>query len=306
MNVLTLNKVCKVYDTGVEALKGVDLNVAEGDFFALLGPNGAGKSTTIGIITSLVRKTSGKVHIFGMDTDTHLGQAKLHIGTVPQEINFSQFETCQQIVAHQGGFFGLRRRQAQANAEKCLEQVGLWPKRNTPSRMLSGGMRRRLMLARAMVHEPRLLILDEPTAGVDVELRRGLWELLTQLNTGGTTIVLTTHYLEEAESLCRNIAIIDEGRIVENTRMRELIAALDVQTFVLDTCQAVSTPPDLRGCSVHRIDEHTLQVEISRQVTLNDMFNELSRHGIQVSGMRNKSNRLEELFMKLVDSKQQH
>jgi ABC-2 type transport system ATP-binding protein len=283
------------------ALKGVNLDVLEGDFFALLGPNGAGKSTTIGIIASLINKTSGKVAIFGHDIDTDVAAAKSYLGLVPQEINFNQFEPVVEIVANQAGYYGIQRREAFERAETCLKRLGLWEKRRTMARTLSGGMKRRLMIARALVHEPRLLILDEPTAGVDIEIRRSMWQFLREINAAGTTIILTTHYLEEAESLCRNIAIIDEGELIENTSTRQLLNTLSMETFVLDLDTPLSTLPDLPDHKLQLIDEHTLEVEILRDKTINRLFSDLSGLGINVLSMRNKTNRLEQLFMHLVE-----
>ena len=300
MNALEITGLHKVYKNGVQALKGIDLRVQQGDFFALLGPNGAGKSTTIGIVSSLVNKTAGKVRVFGHDIDTELEIAKAHIGLVPQELNFSQFEPGLQIVINHAGFYGVPRALAYQRAEKYLKPLGLWEKRNQPSRMLSGGMKRRLMIARALLHEPRLLILDEPTAGVDIELRRSLWEFLKQINANGTTIILTTHYLEEAESLCRNIAIIDKGLIIENTGMKSLLAKLHMETFILDIDRPLSAAPSLPAFHLQRLDELTLSVDITKEQNLNDLFAALSAQGIHVKSLRNKANRLEELFLGLL------
>lgn len=300
MHALEIRQLTKVYKNGAVALKGIDLTVDEGAFFALLGPNGAGKSTTIGIISSLVNKTGGTVRIFGVDMDTHLEEAKSSIGLVPQEINFSQFETVLDIVVNQAGYYGVRRPLALARAEKYLGRLGLWERRNHRSRTLSGGMKRRLMIARAMLHEPRLLILDEPTAGVDIELRRSLWDFLRETNAAGTTIILTTHYLEEAESLCRNIAIIDKGEIIENTTMKHLLAQLNVETFILDLRRPLAAMPDLDCFALRRIDETTLSVDISKDRSVNELFAQLSARGIEVASMRNKANRLEEVFMRLL------
>ncbi len=300
---LQLSQLKKVYANGFEALRGIDLTVQQGDFFALLGPNGAGKSTTIGIISSLVTKSSGKVEVFGYDLDTQLNDAKKCLGLVPQEFNFSQFETPQQIVVNQAGYYGIPRKQAVKRAEQVLKQLGLWDKRDQPSRNLSGGMKRRLMIARALMHEPKLLILDEPTAGVDIELRRSMWEFLTELNASGTTIVLTTHYLEEAESLCRNIAIIDRGQIIENTSKKALLAKLDMETFVLDIEAWQGELPNISGMSLRQIDDHTLEVDVMRSDSVNDLFLKLNTIGIKVLSMRNKANRLEELFVRIVENK---
>ncbi len=298
---LQLTAVTKTYKSGVSALKGIDLVVQPGDFFALLGPNGAGKSTSIGIVSSLVRKTTGKVSIFGHDLDTDLEQAKRQIGVVPQEFNFGQFEKVIDILATQAGYYGIPSKRAYEQAEKYLHQLGLWDKRNQQARVLSGGMKRRLMIARALVHEPRLLILDEPTAGVDIELRRSMWDYLTELNAKGTTIILTTHYLEEAESLCRNIAILDHGRVVENTDMRSLLAKLQQETYVLDLDHELAQVPALDHYSLRLAKPGSLEVDIQRGQTLNAVFAALSEQGVHVSSMRNKSNRLEELFVRLVD-----
>lgn len=289
----------KTYAGGVQALKGIDLNVEAGDFYALLGPNGAGKSTTIGIISALVNKTAGKVRVFGYDTDKDIVNAKRQLGLVPQEFNFNPFETVYQIVVHQAGYYGVERKQAAASAEKYLRQLDLWDKRDERARMLSGGMKRRLMIARALMHEPKLLILDEPTAGVDIELRRSMWGFLRDLNNSGTTIILTTHYLEEAEMLCRHIGIIQHGRLVENTSMRELLSKLKSETFILDLA-AKSALPKLNGYRSQLLDTSTLEVEVMREQGLNSLFNQLSAQGVQVLSMRNKANRLEELFVTLV------
>lgn len=299
---LSIEGLSKTYASGVEALKNIDLVVEEGDFFALLGPNGAGKSTTIGIISSLVNKSAGKVRVFGHDLDQDLTLAKRQLGLVPQEFNFSVFETVQQIVVNQAGYYGMPRKEALARTEEILPQLGLWDKRHTTARELSGGMKRRLMIARALIHKPRLLILDEPTAGVDIELRRSMWEFLRQLNAAGTTIVLTTHYLEEAESLCRNIAIIDKGVIVENTTMKSLLGKLDIETFILDTSELPAELPYFDRYEVRKRDNHTLEVDVSKSQGLNGLFVELSGHEIEVLSMRNKANRLEELFLRLVEN----
>jgi ABC-2 type transport system ATP-binding protein len=287
----------------VAALKGVDLEVEEGDFFALLGPNGAGKTTLIGIVTSLVGKTAGEVTVFGHDIDRSLDAAKSCIGVVPQEFNFNQFESPLTIVVNQAGFYGIERRIARERAERCLKLLSLWDQRNRAARTLSGGMKRRLMIARALMHEPRLLILDEPTAGVDIEIRRSMWDFLRELNARGTSIILTTHYLEEAETLCRNIAIIDGGRIVERDRMSVLMRRLRTETFVLDLASPLDAAPSLGGFEVERIDDHTLEVEVTSGQSLNEVFGRLSALGITVQSMRNKVNRLEELFMRLVERK---
>ena len=292
----------KTYPNGPEALKGIDLDVREGDFFALLGPNGAGKSTTIGIIASLVTKTAGTVRVFDADIDTDLQTAKTYLGLVPQEFNFNMFEPVQQIVINQAGYYGIPRRQAQQRSEQVLRRLGLWDKRRSIARELSGGMKRRLLIARALVHEPRLLILDEPTAGVDIEIRRSMWRFLREINEQGTTIILTTHYLEEAESLCRNIAIINHGEIVEDTDMKTLLGKLHLETFVLNLRQPISDLPSLPGYPLRQTDATTLEVDIDKTQNLNALFQHLSTHGIDVLSMRNKTNRLEELFVRLVEN----
>lgn len=300
MKALDIQQLEKTYANGHVALAGIELCVEQGDFFALLGPNGAGKSTTIGIVTSLVRKTSGKVSVFEHDIDKELDAAKACLGIVPQEFNFSPFESTFNIVVNQAGFYGLPRKQAIEKTNHYLNQLGLWEKRKEPSRSLSGGMKRRLMIARALVHEPRMLILDEPTAGVDVELRRSMWEFLSELNAKGTTILLTTHYLEEAENLCRNIAIIDEGKIIENTSMKSLLSKLDKQTFVIDLKNPISELVDFNDFLVRKLDDMTLEVEIKTDQVLNDLFILFQKQGYEVCSMRNKTNRLEELFMDLL------
>ena len=300
---LEISGLTKTYKGGFQALKGIDLTVKQGDFFALLGPNGAGKSTTIGIITSLVNKTAGSVAVFGHDIDQALEAAKSFIGLVPQEFNFNQFEPLMKILVNQAGYYGVERKLAVERAEKYLKQLDLWEKRNDAARMLSGGMKRRLMIARALMHEPKMLILDEPTAGVDIELRRSMWGFLRELNEQGITIILTTHYLEEAEMLCRNIAIIDSGIIVENTDMKSLLAKLDVETFVFDL-KPNSAPKELDSLSSRVIDDHTLEVDVNKSQTINAIFTELNKQGLEVLSMRNKSNRLEELFVSLVGSGQ--
>lgn len=297
---LSIKQLTKTYGNGFEALKGIDLEVKEGDFFALLGPNGAGKSTTIGVICSLVTKSDGKVEIFGHDIDTDFAAAKKQLGIVPQEFNFSQFEQVRTIVVNQGGYYGLKRSLAEERADKYLKQLGLWDKRHTPARMLSGGMKRRLMIARALVHEPRLLILDEPTAGVDIELRRSMWQFLRDINAQGTTIILTTHYLEEAESLCRNVAIINQGTIVENTSVKALLKTLNKEVFILDTREALQEAPEVKGYKLRLVEEHSLEVEVEKGGSLNEVFASLTQSGVHVVSMRNKANRLEELFVSLV------
>ncbi len=303
MSALSVRGLTKTYGNGVQALKGIDLDVEAGDFFALLGPNGAGKTTLIGILTSLVRKSAGSASVFGHDLDRELELAKSCVGIVPQEINFNMFETPLTIVVNQAGFYGIPRPVARASAERCLRQLQLWDKRNAAARTLSGGMKRRLMIARALMHEPRLLILDEPTAGVDIEIRRSMWEFLREINARGTTIILTTHYLEEAESLCRNIAIIDQGAIVERDRMANLLRRLQTETFVLNLRAPLAAAPQLPAFTLTRIDEHTLEAELSKEQNLNALFTELSSRGIEVVSMRNKVNRLEEVFMRLVEAR---
>jgi len=303
MYALSIRGLTKTYKNGVHALKGVDLDVEQGDFFALLGPNGAGKTTLIGILTSLVNKSGGTVSVFDHDLDRELEAAKACIGIVPQEINFNQFETPQTILVNQAGFYGIERGLARERAEKYLSLLQLSDKRNKMARGLSGGMKRRLMIARALVHEPKLLILDEPTAGVDIEIRRSMWEFLREINERGTTIILTTHYLEEAETLCRNIAIINGGLIAERDRMSSLLRKLHTETFVLNTREAVAAVPQVPGYSFDRVDDHTLEVEVSKDQSLNEVFERLTAQGIGVLSMRNKVNRLEELFMKLVENK---
>ncbi len=299
-NALEISGLEKTYPNGFTALKGVDLTVQEGDFFALLGPNGAGKSTTIGIITSLVNKSGGTVRVFGADIDRDPMTARGHIGLVPQEFNFNMFEPTLEVVLNQAGYYGIGAREARARAEVYLRKLGLWDKREVMARNLSGGMKRRLMIARALVHEPRLLILDEPTAGVDIELRRSMWSFLCEVNARGTTIILTTHYLEEAENLCRNIAIIDQGEIIEHTSMRALLNKLNRETMVLDLKQPLATPPEIEGYPIQLLDPHTLEVEVWREQGLNALFGALSSQGIEVVSMRNKANRLEELFLAMV------
>ncbi len=296
---LTVENLRKVYANGFEALKGVSLSVEEGDFYALLGSNGAGKSTTIGIISSLVTKTAGSVKVFGHDIDQDFAAAKRLIGLVPQEFNFNVFEPVEEILVNQAGYFGIPRHTGFERAEQYLKQLGLWDKRRCQARELSGGMKRRLMIARALVHRPRLLILDEPTAGVDIEIRRSMWTYLRELNAAGTTIILTTHYLEEAENLCRNIAIIDKGCVVEQASMKHLLTKLDCEIFVLDLREPLkSLPPTLPDC-LQQIDETTLEAVISRDDSINFLFKALSEHGIEVLSMRNKTNRLEQLFINM-------
>lgn len=301
MHALEVRDLRKTYKNGVEALKGISLTVAEGDFFALLGPNGAGKSTLIGIVSSLVNATAGEVRVFGTSVQAERSGAMSCIGLVPQELNFNQFEKPLEIVVNQAGYYGIPRSVALPRAEKYLRQLQLWDKADKPSRTLSGGMKRRLMIARAMVNEPRLLILDEPTAGVDIEIRRSMWDFIRGINDRGTTVILTTHYLEEAESLCRNIAIIDHGEIIQNTDMKSLLATLDIETFVLDLREPLRECPEVEGMQIAVVDENTLEASLPKQKSLNNLFAELDRRGIHVLSMRNKANRLEELFLRLVD-----
>lgn len=298
---LTIENLSKVYGNGFHALKGIDLKVEQGDFFALLGPNGAGKSTTIGIICSLVSKTGGRVSVFDADIDNNFPKAKKYIGIVPQEFNFNQFVHAEDILVSQAGYYGLPAAIAKGRAHHYLKKLGLWEKRRVPSRMLSGGMKRRLMIARALVHEPRLLILDEPTAGVDIEMRRSMYEFLKEINDAGTTIILTTHYLEEAEALCRNIAIINDGQIVENTSMRSLLQQLNQEAFILDCSDTLPVDIKVEGYTCNRIDENSLEILIEKGQGINPVFSELDRQGIQVASMRNRANRLEEMFVKLVE-----
>ncbi|MFP4696418.1 ABC transporter ATP-binding protein [Thiohalospira sp.] len=301
---LAIRGLTKVYAGDKRALDGIDLTVETGDFFALLGPNGAGKSTTIGILASLVNATAGSVEVFGHDLARERGTVKASIGLVPQEFNFSQFEPVGEIVVNQAGYYGIPRAQAWEKAESLLRRLGLWDRRRDQARKLSGGMKRRLLIARALVHEPRLLILDEPTAGVDIELRRHMWQFLRDINAEGTTVILTTHYLEEAEHLCRNIAIIDDGRIITDTSVKELLSRLDVETFVLNTDRAVGEAPTIPGYTVHRVDATTLEAEVPRAQGLNRLFAALGEQGIEVVSMRTKTNRLEELFVRLTEGEE--
>lgn len=303
MYALELSNLQKTYKSGIEALKGINLTVEKGDFFALLGPNGAGKSTTIGIITSLITKSVGSVKVFGLDLEKEANQVKSHIGLVPQEFNFNIFEKVQQILIKQAGFYGIPRNVAYPRIEKTLKELGLWEKRNQRARFLSGGQKRRLMIARALIHKPPLLILDEPTAGVDIELRRLMWVFLKELNQNGTTIILTTHYLEEAESLCKHIAIIDEGQLIEYGSMSSLLNRLHVQTYILDLDKPLITAPVVPGFPCHLVHPTTLEIDVERVQGLNPVFNVLTQQGITVLSMRNKTNRLEELFIKLTSKK---
>ncbi len=300
MYALEIDQLRKTYAGGFEALKGISLNVKKGDFYALLGPNGAGKSTTIGVISSLVNKTSGTVKVFGFDIDTQLELAKQNLGLVPQEFNFNQFETVEQIVMQQAGYYGVSKALAKERAEKYLTKLDLWEKRKERARNLSGGMKRRLMIARALMHEPQLLILDEPTAGVDIELRRSMWEFLKEINQEqGITIILTTHYLEEAEMLCRNIGIINRGELIENTSMKSLLSKLHVETFILDI-EGEGEVPQLERVVSQRLVNGSLEIEVEKTQGLNPVFSQLTQSGIQVMSMRNKANRLEELFVSIV------
>ncbi|MET0014887.1 MAG: ABC transporter ATP-binding protein [Sedimenticola sp.] len=302
MSALSIRGLRKVYANNFEALKGIDLEIRQGDFFALLGPNGAGKSTAIGIISSLVNKTAGRVEVFGHDLDREPEAVKSCIGLVPQEFNFNVWEPVAEIVVNQAGYYGIPRREAWRRAEESLRQLDLWDKRTEMARNLSGGMKRRLMIARALVHKPRLLILDEPTAGVDIEIRRSMWEFLTDINSRGTTIILTTHYLEEAESLCRNIAIINQGEIVEHSSMGSLLQRLHTETFVLNLQGTLAELPELGGYVLDRVDDCTLEVEVTQDQGINGLFDALSRNGIEVISMRNKQNRLEQLFIDMVET----
>ncbi len=303
MKALSISNLKKTYGNGFQALKGIDLDVEAGDFFALLGPNGAGKSTAIGIISSLVNASSGSVSIFGYDLFKESSQAKSCIGLVPQEINFNQFDTVKSILLNQAGYYGIPRKMALQRTEQCLKQMDLWDKRDTVSRRLSGGMKRRVMIARAMVHAPKLLILDEPTAGVDIEIRRSMWKMMEEVNQQGTTIILTTHYLEEAESLCRNIAIIDQGLIVEHSDMKTLLARLNVDHFVLDLAEPLAAAPVFDGFKIEQVGDKVLEVAVPKESGLNELFRQLSGQHIQVLSLKNKTNRLEQLFMDLVDAK---
>ncbi|HAT8179149.1 TPA: ATP-binding cassette domain-containing protein [Legionella pneumophila] len=300
MHALEIKQLSKTYSNGVEALKGIDLTVNTGDFFALLGANGAGKSTTIGLITTLVNKTSGNIKIYGFDVDTYPEKAKSCLGLVPQEVNLNIFENCEQILLNQAGYYGISRKKALPRTESLLEQLGLWDKRHSIVRHLSGGMKRRLMIARALIHQPKLLILDEPTAGVDIEIRHSMWDFLTRTNAEGTTIILTTHYLEEAEQLCKNIAIIDKGQIIKNTSMKALLQTLRHQTFIFNTENPIDYLPDLHPFTVTPIDATTFELRVDNNFSLNEVFAVLTKQGIKIHSMRNKTNRLEELFMDLI------
>ena len=302
---LSIRDLRKSYNNQFEALKGISLEVPQGEFFALLGPNGAGKSTTIGIISSLVRKTSGSVEIFGVDIDKDFSKAKKHLGVVPQEFNFNLFEKVEDILIQQAGYYGLPAKIARERVDYYLQRLELTDKRRTPARMLSGGMKRRLMIARALIHQPQLLILDEPTAGVDIEIRRGMWDFLREINEAGTTIILTTHYLEEAENLCRQVAIIDRGEIIQNTSVKHLLQQLDKETFILDLASEITQAPVLGHFASRLLDSHSIEVDLHKGQHLNDLFNLLNQQSLVVNSMRNKSNRLEELFVSLVQANKQ-
>ncbi len=301
MKALSIRNLKKTYANGLVAVKGIDLDVEEGDFFALLGPNGAGKSTTIGIISSLVNASSGEVKIFDADLKRKTQLAKSYIGLVPQEVNFNQFETARNIVMNQAGYYGMPRKEAKVQTERSLKLMHLWDQRDMVSRRLSGGMKRRVMIARALVHQPRLLILDEPTAGVDIEIRRSMWETMKQVNEQGTTIILTTHYLEEAENLCRNIAIINQGEIVENTDMQSLLARLNEEQFICDLKAPVKLAPKVEGYQIELLNTLQLSISVPKALGLNQLFHGLSEQQVEVISMKNKSNRLEQLFLDLVD-----
>ena len=300
MHALEIKQLSKTYANGVNALKNIDLTVKTGDFFALLGANGAGKSTTIGLITTLINKTSGNILVHGYDIDKQVDKAKSCLGLVPQEANLNIFENCEQILLNQAGYYGISRKQALPRTEFLLEQLGLWDKRHSIVRHLSGGMKRRLMIARALIHQPKVLILDEPSAGVDIEIRRSMWEFLTRTNDEGTTIILTTHYLEEAEQLCKNIAIIDKGRIIKNTSMKALLQTLHHQTFIFNTETPIAVLPDLNPFQTTLIDANTFELRVENHLTLNEVFSMFTKQGIKIHGMRNKTNRLEELFLDLI------
>ena len=303
MNALYINNLQKTYKNGVNALKGVDLSVKEGDFFALLGPNGAGKSTAIGIVCSLVTKSSGLVEVFGTSLDTNSADVRMHIGLVPQEFNFNIFEPVREILINQAGYYGINRKEATERAEVYLKQLDLWEKRFDMAKELSGGMKRRLMIARALMHRPKLLILDEPTAGVDIEIRHSMWQFLKKVNAEGTTIILTTHYLEEAENLCNNIAIIDHGITIEQTQMRSLLNRLHVETFILYLTEKIETLPDCGDYAVRLVDEATLEVDVNQQQNLSDIIHRLRECGVEVDSMKNKTNRLEQLFISMMNNK---
>jgi len=298
---LRITNLKKTYDGHVHALKGIDLEVEQGDFFALLGANGAGKSTAIGLVCSLVNKTAGDIEVFGHDLETDREKAQECLGLVPQEFNFNVWEPVQEILINQAGYYGIDRKTAMQRAEELLKHLELWDKRFEQANKLSGGMKRRLMIARALIHNPKLLILDEPTAGVDIEIRRSMWKFLTQLNEAGTTIILTTHYLEEAESMCNNVAIINKGEVVESTSMKSLLSRLNIETFVLDLKESLDALPDIDGIALRKLDEHRLEADIDKSRSLNFLFENLSEHNIRVLSMRNKTNRLEELFIGLVE-----
>jgi ABC-2 type transport system ATP-binding protein len=302
MHAIEIKQLYKTYAGGVEALKGINLTIEAGDFFALLGANGAGKSTTIGLISSLLTKTSGSIQVCGVDLDKNPIEAKQYLGLVPQEINLNIFEPCHQILLNQAGYYGIPRKKAHDRANELLKQLGLWHKKDTIVRRLSGGMKRRLMIARALMHQPRVLILDEPTAGVDIEIRHSMWEFLKRTNAEGTTIILTTHYLEEAEQLCKHIAIIDKGKLVENTSTQALLNTLQHQTYVFSTDKPINFLPDLSPWEANQIDAHTFELRVDNQHTLNQVFMRLDEQGLGIQSLRNKTNRLEELFMDLISS----
>jgi ABC-2 type transport system ATP-binding protein len=303
MDALTIRNLSKTYDNGNQALKGIDLNVEAGDFYALLGPNGAGKTTAIGIVSSLVNKSGGEVEIFGHSIDTDNESAKSCLGLVPQEINVNLWDTVGNIVTNQAGYYGIGGKIAQQRVEKYLRALRLWDRKDDIARSLSGGMKRRLMIARALVHEPRLLILDEPTAGVDIEIRRSMWKYLQDINAAGTTIILTTHYLEEAETLCRNIGIIDDGRIIEDAKMSTVLRKLQREVLILSPAEELAIAPELEGFTARLREDGELEVEKGPDHDINDLFLELNKHNVRIVSMRNKANRLEELFLGLVDSK---
>ncbi len=302
MHAIEIKQLYKTYAGGVEALKGINLTIEAGDFFALLGANGAGKSTTIGLISSLLTKTSGSIQVCGVDLDKNPIEAKQYLGLVPQEINLNIFEPCHQILLNQAGYYGIPRKKAHDRANELLKQLGLWHKKDTIVRRLSGGMKRRLMIARALMHQPRVLIFDEPTAGVDIEIRHSMWEFLKRTNAEGTTIILTTHYLEEAEQLCKHIAIIDKGKLVENTSTQALLNTLQHQTYVFSTDKPINFLPDLSPWEANQIDAHTFELRVDNQHTLNQVFMRLDEQGLGIQSLRNKTNRLEELFMDLISS----
>ena len=306
MKALSIKNLTKIYSNGFKALDGIDLTVNAGDFYSLLGPNGAGKTTAIAIVCSLVNKTMGNIRVFDHDIETRLEEAKMSIGMVPQEVNFNTFDTPINIVVNQAGYYGIERNIALKRAKEYLGELRLWEKRNDNARSLSGGMKRRLMIARALIHQPKLLILDEPTAGVDIEIRRSMWKFLRSINNNGTTIILTTHYLEEAESLCRNVAIIDDGKIIQDTSMNSLLRQLKQETFILSVENELTTKPKLGDFECNLLDSQNLEVIIDSNHGINELFELLNSQNIKINSMRNKSNRLEELFLKVVDNKNKH